>query len=358
MRVILDYTFDWLPFALGVPILIATGFTMLADEFKAFKGARVCFYVATAWIYGKVLMWAYLTSDKFHVRGVVALLVFGMVGVGLTETLRLTTHRETKEMNPHPRPPTPPAAASRRLATVPDGMTLSPAVGEIRLTFKSAPAYTPYLQKRIIGDLTKFRDYLIQLGIPVPKDLPPIGTTETKTPDVLVGSGFHTTPGLPSYHGGLIIDKAKVKDRDAITGLYCDYVMGKLLTGPDSPFTATTTDMKNFANALMVMQSSSTYLNFSFWNRPQKKRPMALSAPLAGALWDIREQFGRDFADKMLGFTLRSMRDEPMGNTGESVNDYFLRKLKVGASVVDNEGSSWTEIEKILYKNNFPFVWN
>jgi len=69
MKVILDYIFDWLPFGFGVPILIATGLAMLADEFKAFTAARVCFYVATAWIYGKVLMWAYLTSDKIHVRG-------------------------------------------------------------------------------------------------------------------------------------------------------------------------------------------------------------------------------------------------------------------------------------------------
>jgi hypothetical protein len=94
MRVILDYIFDWLPFGFGVPILIATGFVLLADEFKAFKAARVCFYLATAWIYGKVVMWAYFSSDRFQVRDVVAFLVFGFVGVGLIEALRLTIHRE------------------------------------------------------------------------------------------------------------------------------------------------------------------------------------------------------------------------------------------------------------------------
>src|SRR5713226_5984595 len=94
MIAILDYIFDWLPFGLGVSILIGTGFVLLADEFKAFKAARVCFYLATAWIYGKALMWAYFTSDRFQVRGVVAFLVFGFVGMGLSEALRLTSHRE------------------------------------------------------------------------------------------------------------------------------------------------------------------------------------------------------------------------------------------------------------------------
>ena len=94
MRVILDYIFDWLPFGFGVPILIGVGFALLADEFKAFRAARVCFYLATTWMYGKVFMWAYLTSDRFHTRAVVAFLVFGFVGVGLIEALRLTRHRE------------------------------------------------------------------------------------------------------------------------------------------------------------------------------------------------------------------------------------------------------------------------
>src|SRR5260370_7716216 len=95
MREVLDYIFDWLPFGFGVPIIIGTGFAMLADEFKAFKAARVCFYVATAWLYGKVFMWAYLTSDRFSVRAVLPFLVFGIVGLALIQAFRLTTTRQT-----------------------------------------------------------------------------------------------------------------------------------------------------------------------------------------------------------------------------------------------------------------------
>jgi hypothetical protein len=105
MQVVLEYIFDWLPFGIGVPILIGTGFLLIAEDFREFKAARVCFYLATFWIYGKVIMWSYFTSDRFLVRAVVAILVFGFVGLGLQETLRLTRRRETVPQPPSPSPP-------------------------------------------------------------------------------------------------------------------------------------------------------------------------------------------------------------------------------------------------------------
>jgi len=95
-REILDFIFGEFAVGIGVTLLIGAGFTLLADEFKAFKAARVCFYLATAWIYGKVFMWAYFTSDRFPVRAIVGFLAFGLVGVGLMEALRLTKNREVK----------------------------------------------------------------------------------------------------------------------------------------------------------------------------------------------------------------------------------------------------------------------
>lgn len=95
MRVILDYIFDWLPLGLGVSILIGVGFTMLADEFKAFKTARICFCLAAVWVCGKALIWGHLASESFYVRGILCFLVVGLVGVGLVASLRLTSRRES-----------------------------------------------------------------------------------------------------------------------------------------------------------------------------------------------------------------------------------------------------------------------
>jgi hypothetical protein len=121
MRVILDYVFDWLPFGFGVPILIVVGFTLLADEFKAFTATRVCFYLATVWIFGKVVMWGFFTSDRFHIRAVVVFLVFGIVGIGLTEVLRLTTRRETDKNSPPNNQPKSPESTGSGSAVIGTG---------------------------------------------------------------------------------------------------------------------------------------------------------------------------------------------------------------------------------------------
>jgi hypothetical protein len=95
MRTILDYIFDWLPLGLGVSVLIGAGFAMLAEEFKAFTAARICFYLAAIWVCGKVLMWGYFTSDSFYIRGILSFLIFGILGVALLESLRLASRRES-----------------------------------------------------------------------------------------------------------------------------------------------------------------------------------------------------------------------------------------------------------------------
>lgn len=95
VRAILDYIFDWLPLGLGVSVLIGVGFTMLADEFKAFTAARICFYLAAMWIFGKVLMWGYFTSESFYTRTILAFLIFGIVGAAFLESLRLASRRES-----------------------------------------------------------------------------------------------------------------------------------------------------------------------------------------------------------------------------------------------------------------------
>jgi len=110
-RVILGFIFGDFAVGIGATLLIGAGFTLLADEFKAFKAARICFYLATAWIYGKVFMWAYFTSERFVVRATLAFLVCGVVGVSLIEALRLTTHREATAERPGPPPMAPPPVA-------------------------------------------------------------------------------------------------------------------------------------------------------------------------------------------------------------------------------------------------------
>jgi hypothetical protein len=103
MHIVLDSLFDWVLVGFGVPILIGVGLGLLADEFKEFKAARICFYLAAAWVCGKVLMWSWSTQDKFVVKALIGFFIFGTVGVALIGLLHLTTKREktiAREENP------------------------------------------------------------------------------------------------------------------------------------------------------------------------------------------------------------------------------------------------------------------
>jgi Leucine-rich repeat (LRR) protein len=84
---------EWLV-AFCVPILIGAAFTLLADEFKEYRAARICFWSAAILVWGKALMWSVFTSEVFAIRAVAVFLICGIVGTALMESLRLTTRRE------------------------------------------------------------------------------------------------------------------------------------------------------------------------------------------------------------------------------------------------------------------------
>jgi hypothetical protein len=91
---ILDFILnDWMV-GFGVPILVGLGFQMLADEFKEYKAARFCFCVSAFWLWGKTIMWSVSSSQNFSIRAVIVFLVCGLVGIGLMESLRLTSKRK------------------------------------------------------------------------------------------------------------------------------------------------------------------------------------------------------------------------------------------------------------------------
>ena len=97
MHALLEILFnEWLV-GFGVPILIGVGFTLLADEFKEYGAARWGFSISALWMCGKALMWSVFASDSFPVRAVIVFVVFGVVGIGLMEVLRLTDKRERQE---------------------------------------------------------------------------------------------------------------------------------------------------------------------------------------------------------------------------------------------------------------------
>jgi hypothetical protein len=82
---------------------------LLSDEFRRFGAATICFYLAAAWILGRIIMWSVFTSETIVVRIIATFLAFGVVGVGLTEAIRAADHRENTLRVVEQEPARPPA---------------------------------------------------------------------------------------------------------------------------------------------------------------------------------------------------------------------------------------------------------
>ena len=278
------------------------------------------------------------------------------------EAIRWTKARHERaisvEAKPEPKPqsqPLPTQQAIQPPRRILQALTLNPPAGEIKLQFKASPFFNHKTRGRITHDITRFRDYFVRLGIPVPMEVPPISLAPGENT-----SGISTPPGLPTYRGTVQIGKKQVSKPSAATGAYCGYAINRIFWDTDSPFQPWYGDMPNpninaLGGMMILEQGLSGYFNSSFWNE-QLQPPMM---PWAYRLWRIREKFGRDFTDRLVAVALRSMIDNP--NEGRDkpmdfsfIDVYFARKLKIGDSVIDDGMSRWPEILNILKEEKVP----
>lgn len=84
---------DWAFFVVGAPPTIL-GLFLLSDEAKGYRAARICFWLAAVWAWGKFMWWGMHSPDKFFSRALAVFIACGIVGVGLVEGLRLASRRE------------------------------------------------------------------------------------------------------------------------------------------------------------------------------------------------------------------------------------------------------------------------
>jgi len=90
---ILSLLGEWAFFLVALPPTIL-GLFMISDEAKAFKAARVCFWLSALWMWGKIVWWDAMTPDKFVPRAVATFIACGLIAIGLSEALRLAARRE------------------------------------------------------------------------------------------------------------------------------------------------------------------------------------------------------------------------------------------------------------------------
>jgi hypothetical protein len=374
----------WGPLALGIGVLLTVIAAMKHDSRWLLIVACPCFLLAS---WGAVRQisrpWA-----KHLLMFFIAVLICGSLfwlNVWLRPTKGLVVVGPPVSGQPNTQlAPAPPASFEPPL---PDGMTLTPPPGNINLTFRSAPAFTPSTRQKITASLTRFRNYLVHLEIPVPVELPPIGTREKAAQNDATDAESSAPPGLPVYRGDIVVDSAWARDPRQFTNLYCGRIMSVLIMGdhaslqfagtgfnlppvktgpggsvsvtlghptPDAldvpPTNSPPITVSTAADMVLVSHALTTYFNRDFWNVSKPRNP-AESASWSGAFWEIRQKYGSDFANQMIRYTLKDMRKFKYSGTGDYYF-YFLNELKIGESVVDNgDGKNWLEIDSIFRRH-------
>jgi hypothetical protein len=207
----------------------------------------------------------------------------------------------------------------------------------MRLVFQDSPLLTNAIQQQITEDLSAFREYLLGLEIPVPDEFPPIGVSNVP------GSAQSRTWGsLPTYRSGATINQGWVLDRRAITEQYASFVIEEMLrrSTEQHPGPGGTQD-------LIAGSALSQYYNWSFWDYKAENT----GGHWSSQLWEIRRAMGKQFTDRLVGFTLRSMLDNPEEGADPNFDLYFYRKIQVADSIIDNNAEKMPEITRTIERS-------
>jgi hypothetical protein len=141
------------------------------------------------------------------------------------------------------------------------------------------------------------------------------------------------------YRSGAKINQGWVLDRRAITEQYADFVIGEMLRrrAVQHPGASDLQDMS-------AVSALSRYFNWSFWDYKAENA----SGYWASQLWEIRRVMGKQFTDRLVGFTLQSILDNPEEGADPNFDAYFYRKIQVADSIIDNNAEKIGEITAII----------
>ena len=220
---------------------------------------------------------------------------------------------------------------------------------KVRVIFKDSPLLTAVRRNRIATNIDGFRDYLIEIGFEIPVDVPPIETV----PGTANVSG--SVDG-ERYYTSLEISEDRIDDPMMAIAVYATFVFPALFNTND-------TSKPDHAFRGLASQVFADYFNFSYsdrtWTLNGRRLPLRRSS-WQSALWDIRAECGKAFADESLFYMFtqidrfssdpRFFRNPKEGFTisTEEFNDYFLTGFLAGEQVKDNRFHNLAAINRIL----------
>lgn len=208
-------------------------------------------------------------------------------------------------------------------------ITSIPSKLQVKIIFKNSPLFTAQRRHRISSEIESFNSYLVAIGFDVPKEIPPIGTS----PGRGLSSAF-VYPGDPVLNQHISLPEEQIDDPKIWIRAYATLVFNQLL----GAYSAPDDEMQNnlWTTWIFIEYFTSSYAN----QRPRESKGMN---GWVSALWDIRRSCGQQFMDRSLYYASRSKVEK-----GSDFNKYFLNRLVVGMSVLDNNFSNASKVKGIL----------
>jgi hypothetical protein len=209
----------------------------------------------------------------------------------------------------------------------------------LNLIFKNSPLFTDARKERIRSEMEKFHRYLVQLGLDVPTEMPPIGTTKRAKTSLVVHPA-------PIYEGYTYIPEKSLDDPTEAHRVYARYCFPFLLDAYKAPRDGRITAASIFSNYFTASFSDSS--------------PPTGDSPLyqwTAVLWEIRQQTGKAAADQIVAFALKSFKSSTDLNPKEEFDRRFYRGIISGVYIVENDRSQlpkWDErVKEMMSRNGF-----
>ena len=195
---------------------------------------------------------------------------------------------------------------------------------DIQLDFKDSPVFTEWIRIRTQYDLSKFRDYLQDLGLN-----PPIRTVslEAKAGGFAKETGFYAPPDK-TYEWTIQIGENEIHDRKEVTSAYLTYVLSRI----KRPFTKDPNILIGYMNVELGVE---WYIDSSYWN---ERKPQLFASPI---FWQIRGEFGKSFGDRLAMRTLAIYFSQSKPD--------FCNAVRDADSSIDSDSAKWPEITKIMH---------
>jgi len=211
-------------------------------------------------------------------------------------------------------------------------------MGVLKLTFQDSAALTPARTERISRILNEYYDYLTsEVGLELHTELPPIGVSPKGA--VMLTGGVH---GAPPYYSHIIISEDSLNNDDAVRAAYSFYMVGESL----SPNPATNAPQEGYSEALWVF---ACYFASSFGGKKVCLSDIP-SGKWSDTMWEVRQEYGKNYADKVMGFTLRMW---PTSSPGQwkTFDQFFMNKLMSGEVVMNGDQARFNALREIAKRH-------